>query len=69
MRRITGTLNGNVSTEIPETVFAEKIKRRFMFNNFFLIENHRAFCEIMWKRFVEPDRPQMTVCRIALHAA
>ena len=42
--------------------FSDKICREnqntyFMFNNF--MEN-RAFCEIMWKNIVEPDRPQMT---------
>jgi len=32
-----------------------------MFNNFF---ENLAFCEIMWKDIVEPDRPQMAIWRM-----
>jgi hypothetical protein len=38
----------------------EEIKTHFMFNTFFFFEN-RAVYEIMWKNFVEPDMPQMTI--------
>ena len=33
---IMGTLNGNVSTEISETVIAEKIKTHFMYSTYLL---------------------------------
>jgi hypothetical protein len=36
----------------------------FMFNNFLFFEN-RAVYEIMWKNIVGPDKPQMTIWRIA----
>jgi hypothetical protein len=36
----------------------------FLFRNFFFSEN-RVVCEIVRKNFVEPDRPSMTVWRIA----
>ena len=33
-----------------------------MFSNFFFLSfENRAVYEIMWKYFVEPDRPQMTI--------
>jgi len=35
----------------------------FTFNNFFFVEN-RAVYEIMWKKFVEWGRSQMTIWRI-----
>jgi hypothetical protein len=38
----------------------EKIKKYIVYSiNFFL--DNRAFCEILWKNNVEPDRPQMTI--------
>jgi hypothetical protein len=36
-----------------------------MINLFFSFEN-RAFCEIMLKNFVQPDRPQMTIWRMRI---
>ena len=43
-----------------QTKLVEKIKTYFMFNNFFLPENHAVY-EIMWKNIVERGRPQMTI--------
>jgi len=43
-----------------QTKVVEKIKTHSMFNNFFFPEN-LAFYEIMWKNFVEPGIPQMTI--------
>jgi hypothetical protein len=40
----------------------EKIKTHFKFNNFFF-ENHDVY-EVMWKRMVLPDRPQMAINRM-----
>jgi hypothetical protein len=42
-----------------QTRVLEKIKTRFLFNNFFS-ENGTVY-EIMWKVIVEPDRSQMTI--------
>ena len=41
-----------------QTNVVEKIRTHFMFNNFFY---NRSIYEIMWKRNVEPGRPQMTL--------
>jgi len=42
--------------------FVDKSKAHFIFGNF-LFENC-AVHEIIWKEFVEPDEPQMTIwCR------
>jgi len=40
--------------------FVEEIKTRFMSNNIFSHQN-RTVCEIMWKRIVESDRPQIKI--------
>jgi hypothetical protein len=42
-----------------QTKVVEKIKTRFMFNNF--LPENRAVYEIMWNNTVQPDRPQMTI--------
>jgi hypothetical protein len=44
-----------------QTKCAEEIKTHVVFSN--LISENRSVYEIMWKNFVEPDRPQMTVRR------
>jgi len=45
------------------TNFVEKIKTHILCSvTFFSFEN-RAVCEIMWKNFVDGDRPQMTIWR------
>ena len=36
----------------------DKIKTHILYSVTFFIE-YRAFCEIMWKSFVDPGRPQM----------
>jgi len=38
----------------------------FVFSNFF--PEKGAVYEIIWKNIIEPDRPQMTIWRCALHA-
>jgi hypothetical protein len=35
-----------------------KIKTQIFFNNFF--SENRTFYEIIWKKLVEPERPQIT---------
>jgi len=45
---------------ISNKICKEKQNTRFVFNNFFFFENP-AVCEIMWKNFVRPGRPQMTI--------
>jgi hypothetical protein len=45
------------------TQVVQKIKAHFMFNNFFS-ENHGIY-EVMWKNIVQPNRPQMTIWRMA----
>jgi hypothetical protein len=50
-----------------ETKFVDKIKTRFIFNNFF--PEDRAVYEIVWENVVEPDRPQMTLKRRMRFAA
>ena len=47
--------------EIFLTETVEKIKTRFTFNNFFFFKNVTVY-EIMWKKIVQPYRPQMTIC-------
>ena len=43
----------------------EKIKKMHcIFDNFFL--DNRAFCEILWKNAVEPDRPQIALRRMRI---
>ena len=37
----------------------ENQNKQKMFNNFF--PERLAVCEIMWKKFAEQDRPQMTI--------
>jgi hypothetical protein len=44
------------------TKIVENINIRFLLNNFF--PENRAVHEIMWKNFVEPDRPQITLWRM-----
>jgi hypothetical protein len=39
----------------------ENQNTHFVFSNFFFSLETRAVCEIMWKYFVEPDRPLMTI--------
>jgi hypothetical protein len=46
---------------------AEKIKTHFSRSITFFLEN-RAVYEIMWRNSVEPDKPQMAVWRMRLHA-
>jgi hypothetical protein len=41
-----------------ETRIVEEIKTEIMFNKF---SESRAVYEIMWKKVVESDRPQMTI--------
>jgi hypothetical protein len=40
----------------------ENQNKRSLFNNFFF--ENRTVCTIMWKNFVRPARPQMTIWRI-----
>ena len=40
----------------------------FIFNNFFFFFENLAVCEIQWNNIVQPDRPQMTIWRMRLHA-
>jgi hypothetical protein len=48
--------------------FSEKLyeneNTHTMFNKFLL--DNRAFCEIMWKNIVEPDRSQITIWRMRI---
>jgi hypothetical protein len=48
--------------------FVQKIKTRFMFNNFFL--KNLTVYEIVWKNIVEPSNPRMVIeyCACAFHA-
>jgi len=39
--------------------FRENQNTHFMFSNVF--PENRAFCEIMWKYMLEPDRSQLTI--------
>ena len=48
-----------VEWEMFQTEIVEKIKTRISYPFFF--KENRAVYEIIWKYFVEPDRPQMTV--------
>jgi len=41
-----------------QTKVVEKIKTRFMFNNFFF---NCTVYEIMWKNIAEPNMPQMAI--------
>ena len=43
----------------------ENENTHFVFGNFFFFENG-AVCEIMWKNFVEPNGPQMTIWRMCI---
>jgi len=45
--------------ELFQTTFVEEIKTHFVFSNLF--SENPAVYEIMWKNFVEPDRPQTIV--------
>jgi hypothetical protein len=38
--------------------FLDEIKMHFIFNNF---SENRVIYEIMWKNYVQPDRPQTTI--------
>jgi hypothetical protein len=40
-----------------QRILGEKIKKYFTFKDFF--PQHVPFNEIMWRRILEPDRPQM----------
>ena len=49
--------------EIFQTKFVEKIKTHiFLSSNFFFFENHALYV-ITSKDIVQPDRPEMTICR------
>jgi hypothetical protein len=68
--RIAGTLDEDryafltyvvqfyLEREIFQTKVAEKIKTHFVFNNFFFY--NRAGYDIMWRKILEPGRPQIT---------
>ena len=52
--------------EMFQTKRAEEIKTHILCSiTFFFLENH-AFYEMMWKNFVERDRPQMTIWRMCI---
>ena len=51
--------------EIFKTKFAQNIKSHILSSRFFFFEN-RALSEIMWKHYVQPDRPQMTIRRMRI---
>jgi len=44
-----------------QTKVVEKIETYLRFNFFFIYIENRGFCEIMWKRVVQPDRPYKTM--------
>jgi hypothetical protein len=44
----------------------EEIKTHFLFHDFFLSLENRAFYEIMWQNIVQPSRPQMTIWRMLI---
>jgi hypothetical protein len=46
-------------SDMFQTKVVVKIKTNFMFNHFF--SENLAFCEIMWKTFVERGLPQMPI--------
>jgi hypothetical protein len=50
-----------------QTEVVQKIKTRISYTITFFSEN-RSVHEIMWKDIVEPDRPQMTIWLMRLHA-
>jgi hypothetical protein len=47
---------------------AEKMKTHFSRSIIFFPPENRAVYETMWRNFAEPQRPQMTLRRIHLHA-
>jgi hypothetical protein len=47
-----------------QTKFIEKIKTPALVSTIFFFENLAVY-EIKWKTIVQPDRPQMTIWRIA----
>ena len=49
-RIIMGTLNGNVSTEISETVVAGKIKTHFMFSTYLLTYLLTPWCRVLLEK-------------------
>jgi len=71
---ITGTLHEHFCTfmtisqfflewEMFQTKVVEEIKTDIVFSIFFFFSENRAVYEIMWKKMVEPDRPQVTIPR------
>jgi len=44
-----------------QTKVVEKIRTHILCSIIFF---NRAFCEIMWKKIVQPGRPQMTIWRM-----
>jgi len=46
-----------------QTNLEEKIKRHFVFSDVF---DNCVVYKIMWKNAVEPDRPQMKICRMGI---
>ena len=44
---------------VSDKSYGEYQKTNFVLDNFF--SKSRAIYEIMWKKMVEPERPQMTV--------
>ena len=59
-------LNYSQNEKCFRQICRENQNTRFVFSNFFF-ENHAVY-GIMWKNFVESDRPKMTVRRMCLHA-
>ena len=50
---------------VSDDICREKQNKYFILNNFFL---NPAVYEIKWKTKAEPDRPQMKIRRMSLHA-
>jgi hypothetical protein len=53
-----------LESEMFQTRVVEKLKTHNLCPKTFF--ENRVFYEIMWKNIVEPDKPQMTICRMSI---
>ena len=51
--------------EMFRSNFIEKFKKKAFYDQKLFFENHFVF-EVMWKKFVEPDKPQVKIWRTRL---